>query len=196
MKQGPRYYTKPRRRREGKTDYRKRLRLLKSRKTRIVVRNSLKNICVQFVGYDEVGDKILASAISKELIKKAEKFIEKRIDLVLRYDDAWDYKTIKILRYLPSQRNVWSSHHLYPVMLWERDRVLSELHKKGIMAQVHYQPVYIYPAYSMGIVRKNFPRTEKIFKHELSLPLFSDLTFKEQDYVIAQIKRIVCKKKH
>ena len=69
MKQGPRYYTKPRRRREGKTDYRKRLRLLKSRKTRIVVRNSLKNICVQFVGYDEVGDKILASAISKELIK-------------------------------------------------------------------------------------------------------------------------------
>jgi large subunit ribosomal protein L18 len=68
MKQGPRYYIKPRRRREGKTDYRKRLKLLKSRKTRIVVRNSLKNIYVQFVEYDEVGDKILASAVSKELV--------------------------------------------------------------------------------------------------------------------------------
>ena len=70
MKQGPRYYIKPRRRREGKTDYRKRLKLLKSRKTRIVVRNSLKNIYVQFVEYDEVGDKIFASAVSKELINK------------------------------------------------------------------------------------------------------------------------------
>jgi large subunit ribosomal protein L18 len=69
MKQGPRYYTKPRRRREGKTDYRKRFNLLKSRETRIVVRNSLKNIYVQFVEYNEAGDKILASAISRELPK-------------------------------------------------------------------------------------------------------------------------------
>ncbi len=69
MKQGPRYYVKPRRRREGKTDYRRRLKLLKSRKIRIVVRNSLKNIYVQFVEYAETGDKILASAVSKELEK-------------------------------------------------------------------------------------------------------------------------------
>ena len=32
MKQGPRYHVKPRRRREGRTDYRQRLKLLKSRK--------------------------------------------------------------------------------------------------------------------------------------------------------------------
>jgi large subunit ribosomal protein L18 len=70
MKHGPRYRVKPRRRREGKTDYRKRLQLLRSRKTRIVIRNSLKNTQVQFVGYHEKGDKILVSAISKELINK------------------------------------------------------------------------------------------------------------------------------
>ena len=69
MKQGPRYYIKQRRRREGRTDYRKRLKLLKSRKIRIVVRKSIKNIRVQFVDYEESGDKILASAISTDLIK-------------------------------------------------------------------------------------------------------------------------------
>jgi large subunit ribosomal protein L18 len=69
MRQGPRYYIKQRRRREGITDYRKRLQLLKSRKIRIVVRNSIKNIRVQFVEYDANGDKILASAVSSELIK-------------------------------------------------------------------------------------------------------------------------------
>jgi len=70
MKQGPRYHVKPRRRREGKTDYRKRLGLLKSRKTRIIVRNSLKNTQVQFIEYHGNGDKILVSALSSELVKK------------------------------------------------------------------------------------------------------------------------------
>jgi large subunit ribosomal protein L18 len=70
MKQGPRYNVKARRRREGKTDYRKRLALLKSGKIRIVVRNSLKNVRVQFIKYHEEGDKIITSAISQELINK------------------------------------------------------------------------------------------------------------------------------
>ena len=67
---GPRYTVKPRRRREGRTDYRKRLRLLKSRKVRIVVRKSLKNTQIQFIEYKETGDNILASANSKELTTK------------------------------------------------------------------------------------------------------------------------------
>ena len=70
MKQGPRYNVKPRRRREGKTDYRKRLNLLKSKKVRIVVRKSLKHTQVQFIEYKDNGDNILASAKSNELISK------------------------------------------------------------------------------------------------------------------------------
>jgi large subunit ribosomal protein L18 len=69
MKTGPRYHVKPRRHREGRTDYRRRLRLLKSRKTRIVVRKSHKNIIVQFVEYYQEGDRISISVVSNELIK-------------------------------------------------------------------------------------------------------------------------------
>jgi large subunit ribosomal protein L18 len=68
--QGPRYHVKPRRRREGKTDYRKRLKLLRSRKVRMVVRKSIKNTQVQFIEYKEGGDNILVTANSKELINK------------------------------------------------------------------------------------------------------------------------------
>lgn len=70
MTQGPRYHVKPRRRREGITDYRKRLRLLKSRKTRVVIRKSIKYTQIQFVEYKEDGDDILVTANSKELITK------------------------------------------------------------------------------------------------------------------------------
>jgi len=70
MKAGPRYHVKPRRRREGKTDYKKRLRLLKSRKVRMVIRKSINNTQVQFVEYKEGGDSILATANSNELVNK------------------------------------------------------------------------------------------------------------------------------
>ena len=67
MRQGPRYRVKPRRRREGRTDYRIRLNLLRSGKIRIVVRKSIKQMSVQFIEYKEEGDQVLASAISNEL---------------------------------------------------------------------------------------------------------------------------------
>ncbi len=67
MKQGPRYHVKPRRRREGRTNYRKRLKLLRSKKVRLVIRKSLKNTQIQLIEYKEEGDNILASANSIEL---------------------------------------------------------------------------------------------------------------------------------
>ncbi len=56
-----------RRRREGKTDYRKRLALLKSGKPRAVVRKTLTKTIVQIVEYHPEGDRVLASAISPNL---------------------------------------------------------------------------------------------------------------------------------
>ncbi len=61
------YRVEHRRRREGKTDYRLRLRLLKSRKPRLVIRKFSKNITCQVVEYRENGDVTIASASASEL---------------------------------------------------------------------------------------------------------------------------------
>ncbi len=58
-----------RRRREGSTHYKLRLRMLKSGKTRVVVRKSLNNIVVQFVNYSSEGDNVLMTVSSKQLVK-------------------------------------------------------------------------------------------------------------------------------
>ncbi len=62
------YVVKYRRRREQKTNYRKRLRLLKSRKLRLVIRKTNKYIIGQVAEYNPKGDKILVSVNSKELL--------------------------------------------------------------------------------------------------------------------------------
>jgi large subunit ribosomal protein L18 len=70
MAKGPRYKTPQRRRKEGKTNYHKRKKLLISKKNRLVIRASNNNVNVQFVKSKLGGDIILASALSKELVKK------------------------------------------------------------------------------------------------------------------------------
>ncbi|MFX1392543.1 MAG: 50S ribosomal protein L18 [Promethearchaeota archaeon] len=72
MARGPRYRRSFRRREQGKTNYHKRLKFLKSRLLRLVVRASNNHIRVQFIESKKGGDKVLISAFSKELSKKFE----------------------------------------------------------------------------------------------------------------------------
>ncbi len=67
MSTGPRYRVHFRRRREGRTDYRVRLRLLASGSSRAVVRCSGRRVRVALVDFDPKGDRVVASADSAEL---------------------------------------------------------------------------------------------------------------------------------
>lgn len=69
MAAGPRTRVPFRRRREGRTDYRARLALLKSGKPRLVVRRTNGDVIVQFVEWAESGDRVRATAHARELAK-------------------------------------------------------------------------------------------------------------------------------
>ena len=70
MAKGPRYRRPFRRRAEGKTNYHRRLKLLKSKKLRAVIRASNNHIIVQIIQSKIGGDKVIISAHSKELTSK------------------------------------------------------------------------------------------------------------------------------
>ena len=69
MATSPRTRVPFRRRREGKTDYRRRLALVKSGETRLVVRRTNGNVIVQFVDWGQDGDSVKATAVAQELKK-------------------------------------------------------------------------------------------------------------------------------
>lgn len=58
-----------RRKREGKTDYRKRIKSIASGMPRLVVRRRLNNFTVQLISYSQNGDLTIAGAHSRELRK-------------------------------------------------------------------------------------------------------------------------------
>ena len=70
MATGPRYSVAFRRRREGKTNYRRRKALVLSGLPRFVVRCTLKRVITQVIKAEIVGDKVLVSADSNELARK------------------------------------------------------------------------------------------------------------------------------
>lgn len=79
MRRGAKYELPFRRRFKGETDYKKRLKLLLSKKPRLVIRKSLKHLRAQIIEFTPKGDRVLVSAYSQELKKY-----------------GWDYPTSNI----------------------------------------------------------------------------------------------------
>lgn len=69
MADGPEYEVPLRRRRESRTNYKKRLALLKSGDYRAIIRISNKHAQVQLAAYNPEGDEMVASAVSDQLEK-------------------------------------------------------------------------------------------------------------------------------
>lgn len=63
-----------RRKREGKTDYKKRLTLLKSGKPRVVIRKTLRYLTIQLVEYRPEGDRVVLTVSSQHLPKLGWKY--------------------------------------------------------------------------------------------------------------------------
>ncbi|RJS91127.1 50S ribosomal protein L18 [Candidatus Bathyarchaeota archaeon] len=70
MAKGPSYNVPYRRRREGKTNYRRRKKLILSGLPRLVARKTNKHIIAQIIEARVEGDRVIASAHSSELRKK------------------------------------------------------------------------------------------------------------------------------
>lgn len=69
MKKSSIFTVQFKRKREGKTNYRKRLKILLSSKFRFVIRKSLRNFQASIIEYNTQGDKVLLTVSSKTLSK-------------------------------------------------------------------------------------------------------------------------------
>jgi dTDP-4-amino-4,6-dideoxygalactose transaminase len=72
----------------------------------------------------------------------------------------------------------------------ERDRLLGELHGRGIEAHVYYEkPIHRQAAVSelVRMQRPELPETERATREVLSLPVFAGLRVDERDYVVEAV---------
>jgi dTDP-4-amino-4,6-dideoxygalactose transaminase len=125
------------------------------------------------------------------------------LQIKLKYLDKWNSRRRELANYYTKSLVKISSvvtprelsgvipvYHLYVIQTGKRDKLLEYLQKKGISVGIHYPiPIHLQKAYvELGYKKGDFPVTEKYADRILSLPMFPELTTKEIDYVVTNIK--------
>ncbi|WP_313233173.1 UDP-4-amino-4,6-dideoxy-N-acetyl-beta-L-altrosamine transaminase [Tissierella praeacuta] len=129
-------------------------------------------------------------------MKKIDWFIEKRKEIVARYNEAFKELDGVIL-----QRNADFSdtvNHLYVLKLdldklrVDRKEIFNALIAENIGVHVHYIPVYWHPYYQrLGYKKGLCPKAEGLYNSILTVPLFPAMTDEDVEDVINGIYKII-----
>ena len=124
----------------------------------------------------------------------------KRIRAInLQRKNACDYynsklKNIKGLIIPNYPKNYLSSYHLYIIKITNnfklsRDQLFKKLLDSGIRTSVHYKPLHEFTILkTKGKIKDKLKVSKKLYDEMLSLPLYQNITKKEQNLVIDCIK--------
>ncbi|WP_417527123.1 UDP-4-amino-4,6-dideoxy-N-acetyl-beta-L-altrosamine transaminase [Marinomonas shanghaiensis] len=133
----------------------------------------------------------LQAALGLSQLSHLDDFIERRHRQFENYQTL--LKSFPITLPYQAEDN-YSSLHLYPILLPEHNKsarkgVFDVLRHAGIGTQVHYIPVHTQPYYKqLGFNDGDFPIAEDYYARTLSLPLFADLTYAQQERVALILK--------
>jgi len=136
----------------------------------------------------------IQAAIGVVQLEKLPTFVAKRRENAQRLTEILS-KSQRLC--LPSEpKGYQHSWYLYTVRLYkgevnERDKILEELHKKGIGAEAYYvNPVHQMPYYrSFGPC--HLPETEKAAKQVFSLPIHPGVTPEQADFIGKTVLQLV-----
>ncbi|GAA6867061.1 UDP-4-amino-4,6-dideoxy-N-acetyl-beta-L-altrosamine transaminase [Helicobacter pylori] len=120
----------------------------------------------------------IQSALGLSQLKKAPFLMQKRGEIALVYDRIFkDNPYFTPLHPLLKDK---SSNHLYPILMRQKfftckKLILENLHKCGILAQVHYKPIYQYQLYQQLFNTAPLKSAEDFYRAEISLPCHANL---------------------
>ena len=149
----------------------------------------------QLLGYNyRMTDIQCALALSQ--LKKLDRFVARRKELIQRYDAAFSKIPEVIV-----QTEVEGSdtvRHLYILRLdfnrlnCGRKEFYDAMQAENIWVNVHYIPVYWFPYYqSLGYQKGLCPNAEAYYESSMTLPLFYSMTDEDQADVIRAVKKLV-----
>jgi len=131
------------------------------------------------------------AALGLSQMQRLDDFVAKRHEIAKRYDQLLAGMPVVTPR---QHTDGYSSFHLYVIRLMRDEISLTQrevfvaLRSAGILANLHYIPVYRQPYYErMGFVKGYCPEAERYFTEAVSIPLYPALTVAEQERVVSAL---------
>ena len=132
------------------------------------------------------------AALGASQMDRLDEYVERRQQLARQYDLLFASQPVQTPWQDP---HTYSSFHLYIVrpdfaaMKTTHREVFERLRANGVLANLHYIPVYRQPYYAaMGFDKSHFHEAEKYYSEAISLPMFPLLT---DDQQIAVVKKMM-----
>lgn len=135
------------------------------------------------------------AALLLSQLKKLDFFIERRKNIVKKYDHAF-----RLLPELRIQKEIPESdtcRHLYLIRLnpdhltCTRRQFFDAMAAENVQCQIHYVPVYWFPYYQkLGYQKGLCPNAEKIYESIISIPLFPKMTDQDVEDVIHAVRKL------
>lgn len=134
----------------------------------------------------------LQAALGLSQMRRLDEFIVKRHAIARKYDES--------LAGLPVSRpwqhpDSYSGSHLYVIRLKLKEirkthcEVFEALRAAGIGVNLHYIPVYRHPYYErLDFHPGDFPEAERYYSEAISLPIYPELTDKQQSHVVHSLR--------
>jgi len=137
----------------------------------------------------------LQAALGISQMQRLDDFVAKRHILQKRYDLLLN---ILLITRPFQDEDSYSALHLYPIQIdlnkvsKNREQIFDELREAEVGVNVHYIPIHTQPYYrKFGFKDGDFPNSENYYAAALSLPLYSGMSFQEQDKVVKSVTKVV-----
>ncbi len=137
----------------------------------------------------------ITAALGITQLNKIEKAIELRRRVAKEYEQRLR-KVADIIRPFIEPPGVRAVYQMYTIRFVDnpslRDAVRRHLAQKGITTKVYFEPIHLTKLYrSLGYKPGLLPRTEKISKEVLTIPIYPSMTREEIDYVVNSIAEAI-----
>ncbi|HFC9253826.1 DegT/DnrJ/EryC1/StrS family aminotransferase [Enterococcus faecium] len=137
----------------------------------------------------------IMAGIGLAQMERYESMLARRKKIIEKYDASLKPLEIEVLNHYTEIYQ--SSGHLYitripNITIDKRNEIIAKMAEVGIACNVHYKPLPMMTAYkNLGFNIEDYPNSYNKFKNEITLPLHTQLTDEEVEYVIKQYTKIV-----
>jgi UDP-4-amino-4,6-dideoxy-N-acetyl-beta-L-altrosamine transaminase len=135
----------------------------------------------------------LQAALGLSQLARLDRFIQARREKAELYDRAFASLPLGLQR----QRAGESARHIYIIRVeagarLTRDELFERLRAMGIGVNLHYIPIHLQPYYAaLGFRAGDFPEAEAYYREAMTLPLYVDLSERQQRTVIEAVTRLL-----
>ena len=136
----------------------------------------------------------IMAAIGLRQLDRYKDLLERRVEILRRYDAACD--DLGISHLVHHTKGMDSSNHLYLIRIpgigeAERNDIITKLAERGVPTNVHYKPLPLMTAYGNNC--SDYPNAFDYYRNLITLPLHTKLSDEDVNFIIDNLKEVAAK---